>query len=64
MTEEKLHNNDTNKTSIEFVNLYKNIGWGVLSSILQSFLYSIFFIVVARQYSTKDFSNYIISNNL
>jgi O-antigen/teichoic acid export membrane protein len=64
MTVEKLHNNHINKASVEFINLYKNIGWGVLSSILQSFLYSIFFIVVARQYSTKDFSNYIISNNL
>jgi O-antigen/teichoic acid export membrane protein len=48
----------------ELADLYKNIGWGVIASLLQNFLYSIFFIVVARQYETRDFSNYIISNNL
>jgi len=48
----------------ELADLYKNIGWGVIASLLQNFLYSIFFIIIARQYDTKDFANYIISNNL
>jgi O-antigen/teichoic acid export membrane protein len=64
MTIRKFQNNLTNKSVIENLNLYKNIGWGVLSNILQNILYSVFFIIVARQYSAYDFSNYIISNNL
>ena len=48
----------------DFFDLYKNVGWGVLSSLLQNVLYSIFFIIIARQYNTEDFSYYIISNNL
>jgi O-antigen/teichoic acid export membrane protein len=64
MTIRKFQNNLTNKSVFENLNLYKNIGWGVLSNILQNILYSVFFIIVARQYSAYDFSNYIISNNL
>ena len=42
----------------------KNIGWGVLLNIFQNVFNSIFFIVVAREFNTSEFSNYIIANNL
>jgi len=44
--------------------LVKNSFWGILSNILQNILYSVFFIVVARKYSTSDFANYILANTL
>lgn len=44
--------------------LVKNSFWGVLSNIIQNILFSIFFIVVARKYSTADFGGYIIANTL
>lgn len=44
--------------------LFKNSLWGVMSNIFQNILFSIFFIVVARRYTTEDFANYIIANTL
>jgi O-antigen/teichoic acid export membrane protein len=44
--------------------LFKNSFWGVLSNIFQNILFSIFFIVIARKYSTSDFANYVIANTL
>lgn len=45
-------------------NVFKNSVWGVLSNITQNILFSIFFIVIARKYSTTDFASYIIANTL
>lgn len=45
-------------------NLFKNSLWGILSNIFQNILFSVFFIVIARQYETHDFANYIIANTL
>ena len=44
--------------------LFKNSLWGVMSNIFQNILFSVFFIVVARRYTTEDFANYIIANTL
>lgn len=44
--------------------VFSNSIWGVFSNILQNILFSIFFIVIARKYTTIDFSNYIIANTL
>ncbi|MEO8768967.1 MAG: oligosaccharide flippase family protein [Ferruginibacter sp.] len=44
--------------------LFTNSIWGITSNILQNILFSIFFIVVARKYSTDDFGKYIIANTL
>ena len=42
--------------------IFSNSAWGVFSNLLQNILFSIFFLVVARKYSTSDFANYIIAN--
>ncbi len=44
--------------------LFTNSFWGILSNIFQNILFSIFFIVIARKYSTTDFANYILANTL
>lgn len=44
--------------------LFTNSAWGVVSNILQNLLLSVFFIVIARQYSKVDFANYIIANTI
>lgn len=44
--------------------LVKNSMWGVSANIVQNILYSVFFIVVARKYSTADFGGYVIANTL
>ena len=44
--------------------LLNNSIWGIISNIFQNILFSIFFIVIARKYSTADFSNYILANTL
>jgi O-antigen/teichoic acid export membrane protein len=44
--------------------IFKNSAWGIFSNIFQNILFSVFFIVVARKYSTDDFSNYILANTL
>ena len=44
--------------------LFKNSVFGIITNILQNLLLSIFFILVARHYSTEDFGNYIISNTI
>jgi O-antigen/teichoic acid export membrane protein len=44
--------------------LFTNSVWGIFANILQNVLLSIFFIVIARKYSTDDFGNYIIANTL
>ncbi len=44
--------------------VFKNSMWGVFSNIFQNILLSVFFIVIARQYSTPDFADYVIANTL
>jgi O-antigen/teichoic acid export membrane protein len=44
--------------------LFKNSAWGIVSNFLQNLLLSIFFIVLARRYSTGDFADYIIANTV
>ena len=44
--------------------LFSNSFWGILSNIFQNILFSVFFIVIARKYSTSDFANYILANTL
>lgn len=44
--------------------LLNNSFWGVFSNIFQNILFSFFFIVIARKYSTSDFSNYVLANTL
>ncbi len=49
------------KTKTQFFN---NSMWGVISNVLQNILLTFFFIIIARSYSTKEFSNYTLSNTL
>lgn len=42
----------------------KNSFWGLLANIIQNVFLSIFFIVIARFYSTTDFAHYLIANTL
>jgi O-antigen/teichoic acid export membrane protein len=42
----------------------KNSIWGVASSILQNVLLSVFFIIIARTYSTTEFAQFLIANTL
>ena len=44
--------------------LFNNSMWGVISNVLQNVLLTFFFIIIARNYSTKDFGNYTLSNTL
>lgn len=44
--------------------IIKNSLWGAVSNVLQNILYSVFFIVLARKYSTDDFGNYVIANTI
>jgi len=44
--------------------LVGNSFWAILSSVFQSIIFSLFFIVIARRYSSSDFSSYIIANTL
>ena len=44
--------------------LFTNSLWGVVSNVLQNILFSVFFIVLARQYSTEDFAQYVIANTV
>ncbi|MEI2749878.1 MAG: O-antigen ligase family protein [Ferruginibacter sp.] len=44
--------------------LFQNSAWGVIANILQNVLLSVFFIVIAREYSKSDFANYVIANTV
>lgn len=58
-------NNFLSNLSAKFkTKLFKNSAWGIVSNILQNLLLSVFFIVIAREYSKDDFGNYIIANTL
>lgn len=57
-------NNNFLKLTIFKSKIFTNSAWGILSNIFQNILFSIFFIVLARQYNTNDFANYIIANTM
>lgn len=44
--------------------ILKNSLWGVMGSLTQNILLSLFYILVARYYSVEDFSEYLIANSL
>jgi O-antigen/teichoic acid export membrane protein len=44
--------------------VFRNSAWGIFSNLFQNVLFSVFFIVIARKYSTDDFANYILANTL
>jgi len=44
--------------------VFKNSIWGLASSVFQNLLLSLFFIIVARKYSTFDFAQFLIANTL
>jgi O-antigen/teichoic acid export membrane protein len=44
--------------------VFKNSVWGLASSVIQNLLLSLFFIIVARKYSTFDFAQFLIANTL
>lgn len=44
--------------------IIRNSLWSITSNIIQNIMLSIFFIIIAREYSTIDFSNYIIANTI
>lgn len=50
-----------NKFSRLFKNsIFNNSLWGIFAQFSQSVFLSLFFVIVARQYSTTDFANYIL----
>jgi O-antigen/teichoic acid export membrane protein len=57
----KLNNNITKLIGGKLV---RNSTWGVSSSIIQNLLYSVFFMIVARNYKIDEFSSYVIANNI
>src|ERR1035437_8721180 len=44
--------------------IFINSSWGIISQVLQSILLSLFFILIARKYSTQIFANFIIATVL
>ncbi|WP_423997254.1 oligosaccharide flippase family protein [Maribacter sp. IgM3_T14_3] len=44
--------------------ILKNSLWGVMGSLTQNILLSLFYVLVARYYSVEDFSEYLIANSL
>ncbi len=45
-------------------NTIRNSFWSIISNVVQNIFLSIFFIIIAREYTTLDFSNYIIANTI
>jgi O-antigen/teichoic acid export membrane protein len=44
--------------------LFKNSSWGIISQGAQTVLMSLFFVILARKYSTDEFSKYIVATVL
>jgi len=44
--------------------LFKNSSWGIVSQGAQTVLMSLFFVILARKYSTEEFSKYIVATVL
>lgn len=42
--------------------LFKNTFWGIISNVFQNLFYSVFFIILARKYSSNEFGSYVIAN--
>ncbi|OGX91929.1 lipopolysaccharide biosynthesis protein [Hymenobacter coccineus] len=45
-------------------NLFKNSSWGIVSQGFQTLFTSLFFVIIARQYSTVTFANYIVASSV
>ncbi len=45
-------------------NLLMNSFWGVLANLTQNIFFSIFFVLIARNYNEIDFSSYILANTV
>ncbi len=52
------------RRSIYSNKIFKNSLFGIFSNILQNIFFSVFFIIVARVYSSEDFGNYVICNTI
>ncbi len=52
------------KTSILQSALVKNSAWGIASNILQTIFVSLFFVIVAREYTPTAFAQFLISNTV
>lgn len=46
------------------INIINNSIWGAIANVLQNILFSIFFIIIARNYDENIFGSYVISNSL
>jgi O-antigen/teichoic acid export membrane protein len=44
--------------------IVKNSFWGLTSNLVQNLFLSLFFLIMARQYSTNNFAQYLIANSL
>ena len=44
--------------------IFVNSSWGIISQVLQSILLSLFFILIARNYTTQVFANFMIATVL
>lgn len=44
--------------------LFKNSSWGIVSQGFQTLFTSLFFIVIARQYSTATFADYVVASSV
>ena len=46
------------------INIINNSIWGTIANVIQNILFSVFFIIIARNYDEKIFGSYVISNSL
>ena len=57
-------NPNTDQKSPPSTTVVSNSIWALLSNIIQNLLVSVFFVILARNYSTSDFGNYVIANTV
>jgi O-antigen/teichoic acid export membrane protein len=50
--------------SLQKSNLARNSFWGLAANVSQSFLMSLFYVILARKYTTSDFSYFLIANSI
>ena len=51
-------------SSLHRSNLMRNSFWGLAANVSQSLLMSLFYVVLARKYTTSDFSSFLIANSM
>lgn len=44
--------------------ILSNSLWGIGSNVLQNVFLGLFFVIIARQYSTTDFAGYLVANTV